>query len=230
MRVKVVAAFSLIAVGALADEPPEAEPVRLEAQPVRDVAIIGISLGFAGILGLIDSTGEVHPQQVTPGFDIDKLLPSDRGAVTQTIDPNAGTYSDIALYTALGYALVDPILTGVRQQSVQAAIVDGVIYAESLSLMLGLTNLAKISVRRPRPIAYIQAGAHADDPTWMGTNTDSSASFFSGHASECAAVTDGARAEISPRQSAIGHIGHGQAVPRSGDWSARFLNWSRMAE
>jgi len=157
---------------------------QFEAEPVRDGAILGISLGFAGVLGLIISTGEVHPQQVAPDFDIGNLLAIDRGAVTQTIDPNAARRSDYALYAALAWAVADPILSAERTGSVQAGIVDGVIYAESLSITWGVTNLAKISVRRPRPIEYQQALQHI-----QATDTDSSASFFSGHASTCAAVT-----------------------------------------
>jgi undecaprenyl-diphosphatase len=191
----------LVATGvAAADEPParpsSLEPFvppppvqRFEAEPVRDGAILGISLGFAGVLGLINSTGEVHPQQVAADFDIGNLLAIDRGAVTQTIDPNASRYSDIGLYAALAFAAADPILSGVREGSVQTTLVEGVIYAESLSITWGVTNLAKISVRRPRPSEYIQARQHMNDPSFVATDTDSSASFFSGHASSCAAVT-----------------------------------------
>jgi len=172
-----------------APEVPPPDRQRFEAQPVRDGAIIGLSVGFAGLLELINSTGEVHPQQVSADFDVGKLLFFDRGAVTQTIDPNASTYSNIGLYAAFAFAIADPILSGYREDSVQAAFVDGVIYAEALSITWGVTNLAKVSVRRPRPIEYIQVKAHAGDPNFMVTDTDSSASFFSGHASTCGAIT-----------------------------------------
>jgi undecaprenyl-diphosphatase len=71
---------------------------------------------------------------------------------------------------------------------VQSALVDGIMYAESLSLTYAMTNLAKVAVRRPRPIAYIEAEAHKGDPNFTNTNTDSSLSFFSGHAAITAAV------------------------------------------
>lgn len=169
-------------------EPPSG-PGRFEAEPLRDGAIIGVSLSFAGLLELINSTGEVHPQQISPNFNVDDLLPIDRVAVRQTIDPNASTYSNIGLYAAMAYAVADPIMTGYREGSVQAALVDGVIYAEALSITWGVTNLAKIAVRRPRPIEYIEVMAHAGDPNFMVSTTDSSQSFFSGHASLSAAVT-----------------------------------------
>jgi undecaprenyl-diphosphatase len=162
---------------------------RFEAEPIHDGAILAISVGFAGILELINSTGEVHPQQISPNFDINTLLWIDRPAVTQTIDPNASTLSNIGLLTMIGYAVLDPILTIDREDSEQAGLVDGIIYAESLSVTWGMTNLAKIAVRRPRPIEYIEVMQHAGDPNFTVSTTDSSQSFFSGHAAICAATT-----------------------------------------
>jgi undecaprenyl-diphosphatase len=188
----IVPVFFLSLATAAADEPevdaPRAAPI-LEAEPIRDGAIISISLGFAGLLELINSTGEVHPQQISPTFSNDDLLPLDRFAVTQTLDPNASTYSNVGLYAMLAYALADPIATGFREGNPRAALVDGVIYAEALSITWGVTNLAKIAVRRPRPIEYMEARAHMGDPSFLVSATDSSQSFFSGHASLAAATT-----------------------------------------
>jgi undecaprenyl-diphosphatase len=163
-------------------------PARFEAEPVRDGAIIAINISFAGLLGLITSTGELHPQQIAKDFDSNSLLFFDRVAVTQTIDPNAGTYSDVGLLLAFAYAIADPIATGYRESSVQSALVDFIIYSEALSVTWGLTNLAKAAVRRPRPTAYILAAQHKDDPNFVISDFDSSASFFSGHSSACATV------------------------------------------
>ncbi len=157
-----------------------------EAEPVRDLAVISISLGFAGLLELINSTGEVQPQQISTSFDTSSLLWFDRPAVNQAIDPNASLYSNLGLIAAVAYAVVDPIATGFREDNVQSGIVDGVIYAESLAVTYAVTNLAKIAVRRPRPIEYIEAAAH---PGVMISGTDASQSFFSGHVSTCAATT-----------------------------------------
>jgi membrane-associated phospholipid phosphatase len=148
-----------------------------------------MNVSFAGLLGLINSTGELHPQQIAKDFDPDSLLFFDRGAVTQTIDPNANTYSNIGLALALAYSVADPIATGYREGSVQSGLVDFIIYAEALSVTWGLTNLAKAAVKRPRPNAYITAAEHANDPNFVISDTDSSASFFSGHTSICASVT-----------------------------------------
>jgi hypothetical protein len=168
--------------------PPPAKQT-FEAEPVRDGAIIAISLGFAGLLELINSTGEVQPQQISPSFNTNDLLWFDRGAVTQSLDPNASMYSNLGMWAAMAYAVVDPILSGYREDNVQAGIVDGIIYAESLAVTYGVTNLAKISVRRPRPIEYIEVAAHKGDPTFMISGTDASQSFFSGHSSITGAAT-----------------------------------------
>lgn len=167
--------------------PPHAP--KLEVQPLTDGAMIALNAGFAGLLDLVIGTGEIRPQQISPTFDTQNLLQIDRGAISQTPDPNAATYSNIGLGVALGYALIDPIASGLRDERVETAVVDAIMYAEVLSITVGVTNLAKIAVRRPRPLAYVAAQAHKNDPNYSNADTDSSLSFFSGHASTTAAVS-----------------------------------------
>jgi undecaprenyl-diphosphatase len=169
--------------------PPTLDGARLQADPIADGAILGISLGFAGLSTVILSTGEIRPQQISSSFTTSSLLGIDRTAITQTVDPNAGTISNIGLYAAIGYTVIDTIASGFREGSKQAALVDGIIYAEALAITAGVTNLAKVSVRRPRPTAYIAAAAHKNDPTYSNSDSDSSLSFFSGHAATVGAVT-----------------------------------------
>ena len=159
-----------------------------DSDPLADGAIIGISLGAAGLLSLINGTGEVRPQQVPQNFDRQNLLGIDRGALSQNVDGNAATYSSFGLYAAVAFAVVDPILTGFREDSLQAGLVDGVMYAETMSLTYGITNFVKVAVRRPRPSAYLEAEANKNNPNYANTNTDSSLSFFSNHASMVASV------------------------------------------
>jgi undecaprenyl-diphosphatase len=187
-----IAVFASVLSPAAAAEPPKEGDQHFQIDPVADIVISGAGAGLSGLLGLILSTGEIRPQQIT---DKSVLLPIDRIAVDQTIDPNAGTYSDVVLWSAVGFAVLDPVMSGLRD-GWDAALVDGVMYAESLSLSLTLTDLTKIGVRRPRPIDYV----HPDL-----TTTDKSLSFFSGHAATLAAVTATAsylafvRAPRSPR-------------------------------
>jgi undecaprenyl-diphosphatase len=151
-----------------------------ELDPVTDSILITVGFGFAGLLGLVLSTGEIKPP---PPGDPASLLPIDRIAVTQRIDPNANTLSDIGLYTAIGFAVLDPVLSGLRD-GWDATLVDALLYAQSISLSLSFTDVVKIAVRRPRPVDYI----NCPNPTNTNmlapgcTSTDLGLSFFSGHA------------------------------------------------
>ncbi|MEA2752632.1 MAG: hypothetical protein QOI41_6775 [Myxococcales bacterium] len=171
-----------------AAEPRPAGRTTFDIDPVADVGVVAVSLGFAGILELIIGSGEIRPQQIAPNFDRNNLISIDRGAISQTVDPNAGTYSNIGMGVAVGFAFVDPVLSGFREKDVQTGLVDGILYAESMSLSFATTDLVKMAVRRPRPQAYIDAAAHKGDPNYSNSVTDSSLSFFSGHAAVTAAV------------------------------------------
>lgn len=172
------------------------EPERVEAapkgrttfdiDPIADSAMIAVSLGFAGTLELINSTGEIRPQQIAQNFHTSQLIWIDRSTATRTPDPNAGSYASVGLGLALAYAVIDPIMSGVREKSVQTGLADAFMYAEALSFTLAMTNIVKIAVRRPRPIAYIDA---ANDPNYANTSTDSALSFFSEHAALTATVS-----------------------------------------
>jgi undecaprenyl-diphosphatase len=159
-----------------------------QIDPISDGALIAAGAGYGGVLELILSTGEIRPQRPV---DPSALLGIDSVAVKQTFDPGASTRSNYGLYTALAFAVIDPILSGFRDGR-SAALVDATLYAESLSTTFALTDLAKIAVRRPRPSAYV-AQAQLDQKYGPNgpsiTDTDQSLSFFSGHAAICAATT-----------------------------------------
>jgi membrane-associated phospholipid phosphatase len=142
---------------------------------------------LSGLLSLILSTGEIKPTLPGPTSN---LLALDRLAVTQHIDPNAGTYSTIGLFTTIGFAALDPLLSAYRD-GWDAALVDAVMYGETVALTETLTDITKIAVRRPRPIDYINcpygAAKTATSPACTG-NTDLQLSFFSGHASTVGAI------------------------------------------
>jgi len=188
-------ALALSASVARADPVPgqaAAVPVPLEEgqhftlDPVSDGVVTAGGFGFAFLLGEVLGTGEIKPP--LPSITASGLLPIDRGAITQTIDPNASTYSSIGLYAAVGFAVLDPVLSGFRDGT-DALIVDAFMYAESGSLALALTDATKIAVRRPRPIDYINCGTTAQQmEPGCTTSTDLGLSFFSGHASTVAAI------------------------------------------
>jgi membrane-associated phospholipid phosphatase len=179
----------------LVPHPLEEEPVggiKFTADPIGDGAILSMALGFSAISELILSTGEIRPQQIDSTFQSSSLLGIDRGAISQKIDPNASAYSTVALVSAVGFAVLHPVISGVSRGS-EAFLVDATIYAETTSIAWGLDDLAKIAVRRPRPVAYIDRNnyiaAGGDPAKYDNTSTDSALSFYSGHVTEVAAIS-----------------------------------------
>jgi membrane-associated phospholipid phosphatase len=174
---------------------PLKDPVKdthFSVDPVADGVLIAAGGGTAGILELILSTGELVPQRPGP---TNNLLSFDRDAVTQTVDPNAALFSNIGLTTAIAFAGVDTLFSGIRD-GWAASLVDGMMYAESISLTLTLTDFTKLAVRRPRPLAYTEQAAldkMCPTPTLPNqcptiSSTDTQLSFFSGHAAMTAAI------------------------------------------
>jgi membrane-associated phospholipid phosphatase len=162
------------------------ESQHFTVDPVVDGVLITTGFVFSEILGMVLSTGEIKPS--LPG-STDKLLAIDRVAVTQSIDPHAGTYSDIAIWAAYGYVLADVVHSGLRDGR-NALLVDAIMYAESLTLTSMLTRITKIAVRRPRPIDYVNCGSSDTTPGGACTNdTNLQLSFFSGHASSAGAMS-----------------------------------------
>lgn len=169
-------------------EPKPLGRITFQSDPIADGAIIVVSLGSAGLLELINSTGEIRPQQISPDFDPNQLISIDRAVVNNTMHPSAGTLSNVGLGIAGLYAVLDPVLSGMRERSVQTGMVDAIMYSETVALTLALTNIVKMAVRRPRPLAYVAAKEHEGDPDYSNSSTDSSLSFFSGHASMTGAI------------------------------------------
>jgi undecaprenyl-diphosphatase len=176
------AALALAPRAASADPPPtRSAGQHFQIDPVADGVLTAGGAGFAGLLSLVLSTGEI--QATTPG-PTSNLLSFDRGAVTQTIDPNANTISNVVLFGSIAFALIDPVLSGLRD-GFDAFLVDAVMYAETVSLTEAITDMTKIAVRRPRPIDYLNCSRN---PPECANNTDVQLSFFSGHASTVGAV------------------------------------------
>ena len=169
------------------EETPPSE-IRFTADPIKDGAIISLSLGFGALSELVLSTGEIVPQQPQPPS---KLLGIDRIALTKHED-GAIMLSTAGVIAALAYAVVDPIASGYRDGA-EAGLVDFVLYAEALSLTWAATNVAKLTVRRPRPRAYQEQQRlyemYGTENAPSITETDTALSFFSGHTAIVAAVS-----------------------------------------
>lgn len=159
------------------------------ADPVSDGAILSLSVGTTLLSEAILSTGEIVPQQPQ---QTSRLLGIDRGVVNATHDPNWGTVSDVAYGSSFAFAALDPVLSGFRYGA-EAGIVDAFIYGETIAITWSVTNLAKFAFRRPRPSAYQEQQRLYDQAPDKNnvpsiTDTNSALSFFSGHASNTAAV------------------------------------------
>lgn len=180
----VVMSASAFAEGSKEEKDPCEDAVRFKADPLGDGAMLAASLGFAGLSEAILSTGEIRPQQIDATFDTKRLLPIDRAAITQSVDTTADAFSNGGVFLAGGFAVIDSVLSGFRNGR-EAALVDVTMYSEAIAFSWGLTNLAKIGFRRPRPMAYIErerAIEDGQDPTtYNNTSTDSALSFYSGH-------------------------------------------------
>ncbi len=179
--------------------PPSAAKEHFVVDPYSDGAVIILSGAFVGLSQGIISSGELRPQQPTSK---DNLSWIDKGAVTQTFDPNASKYSNYGLYFAFAYAVADPILSGVRENNLQTVLVDAMMYAESALVAGAMTNLSKLAIRRPRPRAYWEQDKLREEAAANGCNvaanpscvpdiseTDTALSFVSGHASIAAALS-----------------------------------------
>jgi undecaprenyl-diphosphatase len=157
-------------------EPEPAEPkapgrATFDIDPIADGAIIGISAGFAVVLDQLKSTGEIRPQQFSRDFDRNNLLAIDRPVVTAKHHGSAGMWSNVGSTAAMAYAILDPVLSGFREQSLQTGLVDFMLYAETLALTQATTNLVKLAVRRPRPAAYRDAEANRDNLDYLNGDT-----------------------------------------------------------
>lgn len=173
-------------------EPPKSDKERFVVDPYSDGAVLIISGAFVGLSQGIISSGELRPQQPTSKENLSWI---DKGAVTQTFDSNASAYSNYVLYGSIAYAVADPIINGIRYDSVQTTLVDAMMYAESALLTGALTNLSKLAIRRPRPRAYEEQDRLREQYAGTGqpppdiTETDTALSFVSGHASTVAAIS-----------------------------------------
>ena len=155
---------------------------------MADGVLIAGGAGVSILLSMVLGTGEIRANLPDPSFNTNNLLSIDRGWIGRTPDKNAATFSDIGLYTTVGFAVLDPILSGFRDGG-DALLVDAVMYAETIALTETLTDITKIAVRRPRPTDYANCGTTAQQASPDCTSsTNYDLSFFSGHAATVAAI------------------------------------------
>lgn len=97
----------------------------------------------------------------------------DRSAI-QNWSPKIATASDVLLYSSLAL----PAFMMINRNARKDFLAVGFIYAEVAMLTVGVTELAKNLVLRPRPFVY-----NPDVDMGIKTDRDARQSFFSGHTS-----------------------------------------------
>ncbi|MBI2897738.1 MAG: phosphatase PAP2 family protein [Deltaproteobacteria bacterium] len=153
----------------------------LRLDPVTDSVTIATGALFTLSIEALSRGKELRPQE--PG-DEDDLFFLDRSVVRgSSADLTGDRFLSDALYVAAFAAgIFKPVLTGLEEGAEQGWI-DLALYAESAAINGAITELVKIAVRRPRPIAYIRVREGTYDP-----ETNTALSFWSGHTSSVAAI------------------------------------------
>lgn len=150
--------------------------------PVTDGCVLGATIGFAVLLELILTTGELRPQVPV---DAEKLLPIDRlVALSDETNVASTTMSNVLAGTAIAFVLADAGLNVLLDRQ-DASSTYLMLYAESAMLNLAVGDLAKMAIRRPRPTAYAEVRRTGT----LSGDTNAALSFYSGHAALVAGLS-----------------------------------------
>ena len=157
-------------------QPVEAQKIyQLHLRTELTITGIGFSTGIAGV---------AFSQYITPLtpvalalLDRKNISPIDRKS-TYWLSGKANRASDVLLYSTAA----SPLLFLFDQSAKKEALAISVLYAETLTLTVGITDLTKSLARRTRPYAY-----NLDAPADLKQRRDARKSFFSGHTSTAAA-------------------------------------------
>ncbi|MEM7678476.1 MAG: phosphatase PAP2 family protein [Myxococcota bacterium] len=145
----------------------------MEIDIIADTALLSASLGFGLLLEVVISTGELRPQAPV---NADELAAIDQWRATSDFvfdhDLSNLGLGLMAAWVITDIALIESLDRGDEWSDYL------MIYAQSAAFTFALTDLAKIAVRRPRPIAYRQVR----DGNEIASDTNTALSFFSGHA------------------------------------------------
>ena len=172
--------FTFTLCGASSARAQRPSDYQLRLDPVADGATLVLSGTLALSLHVLIVRDTLRPS--APG-DVSELphLDRRRGRSNRAA---RGPVSGVATGALLAFALADAIAVGVLDRG-EPWWTNLLLYVESATMIVALTNLTKLAVRRPRPSAYIALRTDGVAPT----DTDSSLSFFSGHAALAASLS-----------------------------------------
>ena len=142
-------------------------------------------LVYSAGAGLVFAGGIIAHYQTRPftAAQVNSLDPFDNPGLDRTAlgkwSPSVAKASDALLYASFTL----PAFMMIHPKARKDFLVVGFIYAEVALLTVGVTELAKNLVLRPRPYVY-----DSSLPMHLRTDTDARQSFFSGHTSVTAAL------------------------------------------
>ncbi|SDM48194.1 Membrane-associated phospholipid phosphatase [Catalinimonas alkaloidigena] len=160
-------------------DPEPLRPGTLEFRWQRDVPLL-LGGGGLAILGeyLAQETHALSPDQLA-AYNREQINAFDRPA-TYRWNPRIARASDLVA----GVAAVSPLLLLTARDVRREFIPVLVVYAETATATLGITNIVKGSVQRVRPYVY-----NPEVPVAQKSVSDARHSFFSGHTSNTAAFS-----------------------------------------
>ncbi|GIV34067.1 MAG: hypothetical protein KatS3mg031_1602 [Chitinophagales bacterium] len=149
---------------------------RLQYQTDIPLGAVGLGTATASfVIGM--KASKPTPEQVQ-ALDKQDIWVIDRHA-TQRWSPPAAIASDVFLYTGIAMPALLFINKNVRREKYVS-----LMYAETLLMTMGVTNIVKVLTKRYRPFAYNPAVAMD-----KRTEKDARKSFFSGHTSLTASAS-----------------------------------------
>lgn len=208
--------FMLAAVPGLARAQAGGEPPSsYELDPVTDSIIAGLS--FVGGLGseLTIRSGEL---QAAEPAGKERIPFYDRWVVESgDVDTSGDLLSNIGLGAAIVYAIADSVRSGYRDGSDEGW-TDTILYLESGLANWAIANVVKLTVRRPRPNAYL-----LETPDRVDTNRE--LSFYSAHSAVTGGLVGTAAYLIFERE---GGSAEAWTVFGAGTALTAFVSWNRV--
>lgn len=207
-----VSILYLYSLGVKAQSPFQS-PYNLSYKLDIPVITAGLGLNFAYFM-LDRKTPSLNESQIFL-LNRNDIPTFDRSASYNWSKPSALT-SDVLMYTAIASPSFLMIDKDIRKDWLKI----GTIWAETMALTTGITNLTKVLVKRTRPFVY-----NPDAPLEYKTRNDAQYSFFSGHTSVTASMcfmTAKIYSDYHPNSKALPYIWAGAAIVPA---ATAFFRW-----
>jgi membrane-associated phospholipid phosphatase len=177
------------------------------------IGLTGIGLNFAYFM--MDKKSPALTSSEISLLDRNNINFIDRSASFNWSRP-AAKASDFVMFGAIAAPALLYLDKNVRKDWAKV----GVIWAETMALNTGITNLTKVLVKRTRPYVY-----NPNAPMDLKLKNDARYSFFSGHTSVTSSMcfmTAKIYSDYNPNSKALPYIWTGAAIIPA---TAAFLRW-----